>query len=103
MLSKPGTDGLEDAEAKNAYIEDLAKRSVESLRDSVSDLSEEYKMFLSDAEEASKKANSKKGGVDLSGSKLTSPTLSAGRTTSSSQPVTSDKHSLADKAFGLKS
>lgn len=102
LLSKPGTEGLDDKESKSTYVEDLAKRSVESLRDSIGDLSEEYKKFLDDAAETAKKPKSKTG-IDLSDERLTSPTLSADRDADadSKQSVTSDKHALADKALGL--
>jgi hypothetical protein len=76
LLSKPGTDKLDEKEAKDAFIDELAKRSVESLRDSLSDLAEEYKRFC---EEEKVRKDARKGsgeeGVDVSDPKLASPAL----------------------------
>lgn len=101
LLNKPGTEGLDDKEAKEAFIDDLAKRSVGSLRDSLNDLAVEYLNFCKEDKD---KKDSRKGsdaeGVDVSGNKITSPALvSADDAEQSSEALSASK--IADKEFGL--
>lgn len=67
ILNKPDTKVLDSEEAKKKYIDNLAKRTVESLKDSLVDLKLEWS--------AAQAETAKDKGVDLSKDKLTNPAL----------------------------
>jgi hypothetical protein len=67
ILNKPDTKVLDSEEAKKKYIDSLAKRTVESLKDSLVDLKLEWS--------AAQSETAKDKGVDLSKDKLTNPAL----------------------------
>lgn len=73
LLNKPGTEGLGDMEAQDAYVDGLAKRSVESLRDSLSDLFEELKSEKERTDEAGEGGETTM--IDIEDNKVTSPAL----------------------------
>ncbi len=71
VLEKPDTKGLDSEEAKTGFIDMLCKRSLDSLRDSLSDLKLEVKTV---------KTPEKSGqSVDVSKDKLSSPVLHNGK------------------------
>jgi hypothetical protein len=100
LLNKPGTDGLDDTEAKEAYIDELAKRSVESLRDSLMDLSEEYAIFLAEqADSDNTSSEDSSDNVDVSDNKLTSPALVDADGNDDNSPATASD--LVDQKLGI--
>jgi hypothetical protein len=92
LLKKPGTEGLDDMEAQDKYIDGLAKRSVESLRDSLNDLFEELK---SEKEKADKANGEDTEMIDIEGDPLTSPAL--GSADGSEEPKEDTASELVDK------
>lgn len=101
LLEKPGTDGLDEKEARESFVDELAKRSVESLRDSLSDLSEEFKIFCQEASANKQKDNKgKRSGPSIGDAKLESPGL--GDTTKGADSSTSlSADDAADAVLGL--
>ena len=92
LLKKPGTEGLDDMEAQDKYIDSLAKRSVESLRDSLNDLFEELK---SEKEKTDETDGEDSTMIDVEGSKLTTPAL--GSADDSEEPKEDTASDLVDK------
>ena len=92
LLKKPGTEGLDDMEAQDKYIDSLAKRSVESLRDSLNDLFEELK---SEKEKTDETDGEDTTMIGIEDSKLTSPAL--GSADDSEEPKEDTASDLADK------
>lgn len=72
MLNKPDTKVIDSADARKKYTENLAKRSLESLKDSLADIKLEWAAAQTEAD-----ATKTKTDVDLSKDKLTSPTLAS--------------------------
>lgn len=103
LLKKPGTEKLDEKEAKDTFVDELAKRSVESLRDSLTDLAEEYAIFCASEETPTEpRKGDKEDGVDVSGDRLVTPALvdSDGDTKISTR--TNSASDLVDQALGIQ-
>jgi hypothetical protein len=103
LLEKPGTDGLDEKEKRTSYVDELATRSVDSLRDSLNDLSDEFKLFCEETEASKQKDNKgMRSGPSIEDSKLETPGLTTsidGAKDKSSKPLSAGK--AADAAFGI--
>lgn len=93
LLNKPDTKVIDSEDARKKYIDNLAKRSTESLKDSLADIKLEWAAAQIEAD-----ASKKKTEVDLSKDKLASPTL-AGKKDASQKKL--DASAVLSKAFNV--
>lgn len=93
LLNKPDTKVIDSEDARKKYIDNLAKRSTESLKDSLADIKLEWAAAQTEAD-----ASKKKTEVDLSKDKLASPTLASKKDTSAKKL---DASAALSKAFNV--
>jgi len=102
LLKKPGTEKLDEKEAKDLFVDELAKRSVESLRDSLADLAEEYVLFCdSDEAPVEPRLGDSVDGVDVSGDRLVTPALADADGDNKVSTRTESASDLVDQALGI--
>ena len=83
-------------------MDELAKRCVESLRDSLADLAEEYALFCN-SEEApvEPRSGDSVDGVDVSGDRLVTPALADADGDNKVSSRTESPSDIVDQALGI--